>query len=91
MPCPHGRVHEMLPPHVRQLALQRQGFKGVDVDCVDPGSSCMTLDTTTLVVSFFKYDEVDRNMVHKIRIYVDGEGPGARGAADMWSHLYKTK
>jgi hypothetical protein len=87
LPCPHGRVHEMLPPHVRQLALQRQGFKGVDVDCVDPGSSCMTLDTTTLVVSFFKYDEVDRNMVHKIRIYVDGEGPG-QGVQQICGVIY---
>jgi hypothetical protein len=76
LPCPYKHVHEIMPMHVRQKALRRQGFKGGDVDCVEPGENTITLDKPTLLLSFFKYEEEDQGTIQKIRVYVDGNGTG---------------
>eukprot|EP00945_MAST-04E_sp_MAST-4E-sp1_P004147 g4147.t1 len=90
LPCRYGRVHEMMPLHVCQASLQKQGFKATDVDCVEPGESVKLLDSTSLVVSFFPYDELESNMVQKLRLYVDGDGPG-QGVQQIFGVMYSQK
>ena len=87
LPCPYQQIHEIMPMNVKQRALRRQGFQGGDVDCVDPGEDTLILDKPMLLLSFFKYEEVDKNMIQRVRVYVDGNGIG-EGVQQIYGVAY---
>ena len=87
LPCPHNHVHEYIPMDLKQESLRRQGFKGGNVDCVSPGADKYIIDKPTLMVSFFKYEQIEKYMIQKIRVYVDGNGAG-EGVQQIYGVAY---
>ena len=87
LPCPHNHVHEYIPKDLKQDSLRRQGFKGGNVDCVSPGADKYIIDKPTLMVSFFKYEQIEKYMIQKIRVYVDGNGAG-EGVQQIYGVAY---
>ena len=82
LPC-SNHVHEYIPMDLKQESLRRQGFKGVTL-IVFPLVCINTIDKPTLMVSFSKYEQIEKYMIQKIRVYVDGNG-GGWCATNLWS------
>merc|ERR1711991_1089795 len=51
------------------------------------GEDTLILDKPMLLLSFFKYEEVDKNMIQRVRVYVDGNGVG-EGVQQIYGVAY---